>query len=150
VVAGLLLVMCAVTFAIWLSDPFAALLVVPALHLWLWAISPDGRLPLWFRALLIVAGVAPTALVVLYYANGIGYGPLDLVWQAALLLAGGGVGLVAAVEWCLLLGCLAVAVTLAVLGARRERVAPVPVTVRGPVTYAGPGSLGGTESALRR
>jgi len=24
------------------------------------------------------------------------------------------------------------------------------ITVRGPVTYAGPGSLGGTESALRR
>jgi len=27
---------------------------------------------------------------------------------------------------------------------------PRDVTVRGPVTYAGPGSLGGTESALRR
>src|SRR5207244_2648869 len=27
---------------------------------------------------------------------------------------------------------------------------PEEVTVRGPVTYAGPGSLGGTESALRR
>jgi len=27
---------------------------------------------------------------------------------------------------------------------------PLDVTVRGPVTYAGPGSLGGTESALRR
>ena len=24
------------------------------------------------------------------------------------------------------------------------------ITVRGPVSYAGPGSLGGTESALRR
>jgi hypothetical protein len=34
----------------------------------------------------------------------------------------------------------------------RARVEEVddPVTVRGPVTYAGPGSLGGTESALRR
>jgi hypothetical protein len=26
----------------------------------------------------------------------------------------------------------------------------VPITVRGPAGYAGPGSLGGTESALRR
>ena len=36
---------------------------------------------------------------------------------------------------------------------RRTRRAPGPsseITVRGPVTYAGPGSLGGTESALRR
>jgi hypothetical protein len=27
---------------------------------------------------------------------------------------------------------------------------PEPLRTRGPVTYAGPGSLGGTESALRR
>jgi hypothetical protein len=26
----------------------------------------------------------------------------------------------------------------------------LPITVRGPRSYAGPGSLGGTESALRR
>ncbi len=150
-VAGLLAVMCAVTFAIWLSNPFAALLVVPALHLWMWAISPDLRLPGAVRALLITVGVAPVALIVVYYANGLGYGPLGLVWQAALLLAGHGVSLVAALEWCLLLGCLAGAVALAVLAARRDRrAAPAPVTVRGPVTYAGPGSLGGTKSALRR
>ena len=104
-VAGLLVVMCAVTFVIWLSNPFAALLVVPALHLWMWAISPDLRLPRAVRALLIAVGVAPVALVVVYYANGLGYGPLGLVWQAALLLAGHGVSLVAALEWCLLLGC---------------------------------------------
>jgi hypothetical protein len=149
-VVGLLVVMCAVTFAIWLSNPFAALLVVPALHLWLWAVNPDLRLPRALRGLLVAAGVVPAALVVIYYANGLGYGPVGAVWQAVLLLAGHGVSLVAAVEWCLLLGCLAGAVTLAVLGARRPRVAPVPVTVRGPVTYAGPGSLGGTKSALRR
>ena len=34
--------------------------------------------------------------------------------------------------------------------ARAGPEAPSEVTVRGPVTYAGPGSLGGTESALRR
>ena len=27
---------------------------------------------------------------------------------------------------------------------------PREITIRGPLTYAGPGSLGGTESALRR
>jgi hypothetical protein len=150
-VAGLLLVMCAVTFLIWLSNPFAALLVVPALHLWMWAINPDLRLPLPARAALIAVGIAPVVLIVVYYANALGYGPLGLVWQATLLLAGHGVSLVAALEWCLLLGCLAGAVTLAVLAAHaHRREAPGPVTVRGPVTYAGPGSLGGTKSALRR
>jgi hypothetical protein len=48
------------------------------------------------------------------------------------------------------LGCLLSAVTLSLLAARGSRPVPVPVTVRGPVTYAGPGSLGGTKSALRR
>jgi hypothetical protein len=150
-VAGLLVVMCAGTFLIWLSNPFAALLLVPAVHLWMWAVSPDLRMPRALRAVLIAAGIAPVALIVIYYANGLGYGPLGLVWQATLLIAGHGVSLVAALEWCLMLGCLSAAVALAVLADRsHRREAPVPVTVRGPVTYAGPGSLGGTKSALRR
>ncbi len=153
VAAALLLVMCAGTFLIWLGNPFAALLVMPALHLWMWAISPGLRVPLGVRGLLIAAGMAPVALVVVYYANALGYGPLGLVWQAALLLAGHAVGLGTVLEWCLMLGCLVGAITLAALAAlatRRAREAPVPVTVRGPITYAGPGSLGGTKSALRR
>ena len=32
----------------------------------------------------------------------------------------------------------------------REQGGETVVTIRGPLTYAGPGSLGGTESALRR
>jgi hypothetical protein len=149
-VAGLLLVMCAVTFAIWLSNPFAALLLIPALHLWLWAVNPDLRIPSAARILLVAAGLAPAVLVVLYYAHGLGYGPMDVVWQGVLLLAGHGVSVLAAFEWSVVLGCLFSAATLSVLAARGSRVAPVPVTVRGPATYAGPGSLGGTKSALRR
>jgi hypothetical protein len=49
-----------------------------------------------------------------------------------------------------MLGCLASVVSIAVRLARRGRPEDIPVTVRGPVTYAGPGSLGGTESAIRR
>jgi hypothetical protein len=32
----------------------------------------------------------------------------------------------------------------------QSQLPPEPLRTRGPVTYAGPGSLGGTESALRR
>jgi hypothetical protein len=40
---------------------------------------------------------------------------------------------------------------IALRALRQPRSAPTPpVSVRGPVSYAGPGSLGGTESALRR
>jgi hypothetical protein len=150
-VAGLLVVMCAVTFVIWLANPFAALLLVPALHLWLWAVSGDLRVPAAARIALVLVGLAPVVLVVLYYANQLGYGPVAAVWEAALLLAGHAVSLVAALEWSIVLGCLVSAVTLSLLAARgARRVAAAPVTVRGPITYAGPGSLGGTKSALRR
>ncbi|MFL5865028.1 MAG: hypothetical protein ACJ780_30410 [Solirubrobacteraceae bacterium] len=149
-VAGLLVVMCLVTFAIWLSNPFAAFLLVPALHLWLWAVSPDLRVPVPVRLALIAIGIAPVVLVVGYFANEFGYGPIAMVWEMALLLAGHGVSIVAAIEWSVVLGCLLSAATLSLLVARRSRKVAMPVTVRGPVTYAGPGSLGGTKSALRR
>jgi hypothetical protein len=149
-VAGLLLVMCVVTFAIWLSNPFAALLLVPALHLWTWAVSPDLRVPLPARLALVLLGLAPAVLVVLYYANELGYGPLAVAWEAVLLLAGHGVSLLAALEWSVVLGCVLSAATLSLLARGGKREVPTPVTVRGPVTYAGPGSLGGTKSALRR
>jgi len=149
-VAGLLVVMCTVTFAIWRGNPFAALLLIPALHLWTWAVSPDLRIPRAARIVLVLVGLAPAVLVILYYAHGLGYGPMAVIWQAALLLAGHGVSLLAAVEWSVVLGCLFRAATLSLLATRGSHVAPVPVTVRGPATYAGPGSLGGTKSALRR
>jgi hypothetical protein len=148
--AGLLVVMCGVTFAIWLSNPFAAFLLIPALHLWLWAISPDFRVPLPARLALIAVGIAPVVLVVAYYANELGYSPADVIWEMVLLLAGHGVSIVAAVEWSVVLGCLLSAATLSVVAARGSRTVATPVTVRGPITYAGPGSLGGTKSALRR
>ena len=67
-----------------------------------------------------------------------------------LLLAGGAVGLLAALEWSIVLGCLVSVIVIIVRTARQPRPEPAPVTIRGPVSYAGPGSLGGTESALRR
>ena len=149
--AGLLVVMCLITVVIWLSNPFAAFLLVPALHLWLWAVSPDVRVPLPLRLILIAIGIAPAVLVVAYYANELGYGPINVVWEMILLLAGHGVSIAAAVEWSVVLGCLLSALTLSLLATRGLRTTQsTPVTVRGPVTYAGPGSLGGTKSALRR
>ena len=149
-VAALLLVMCVVTIVIWISNPFAAALLVPALHLWLWAVNPDLRLRVPVRLLLVMIGLAPVVLVVLYYAGTLGFDPLQAAWAAALLVAGHGVSLVAALEWSVVLGCLVSATTIALLAARGSRAEPAPITVRGPITYAGPGSLGGTKSALRR
>ena len=140
----------AVTIAIWVYNPYAALLVVPALHLWLPALNPGSRLPLPARAGLLVLGVVPVVLLVAYYALTLGFGPLDAVWSAALLIAGGAVTPLAVLEWSIVFGCGLSAVGILALSARQPRAEAAPVTVRGPITYAGPGSLGGTKSALRR
>jgi hypothetical protein len=148
--AAVLLVMCLITIAIWLVNPFAAALLVPALHLWLWVVTPDVALSAPLVLVLLVVGLAPVALVVAYYAVTLGFGPLDAAWSAVLLLAGGDIGLLAALEWSVVLGCVVSVGLIALRAARQERPKPAAVTVRGPVTYAGPGSLGGTKSALRR
>jgi hypothetical protein len=149
-VPGLLTVSVAVTIAIWLYNPYAALLLVPALHLWLPALNPGSRLPLVARVALLALGVVPVVLLVGYYALTLGYGPLDAVWSAALLIAGGAVTPLAVLEWSVVLGCMLSAVGILALTARQPRSEAARVTVRGPVSYAGPGSLGGTKSALRR
>lgn len=151
--AGLaaLLVALAVALLAWIFNPFACLLLVPALHLWLLAADPRSRL-LALGA--VVVSVVPPGLLLLVYARELGLGPLGLAESSVLAPAGGQVGLFAALLWSVGLGCL-----LAVL---MRSLAPSPagpaagpqdfvdISTRGPLTYAGPGSLGGTESALRR
>ena len=56
--------------------------------------------------------------------------------------------------WSIALGSASAAVMLAVatpaLGGGPGADDGFEITIRGPLSYAGPGSLGGTESALRR
>jgi Peptidase family M28 len=148
--AAVLLVLCVVTLAIWLTNPFAALLLVPALHLWVWVVAPDIRLPIPVRAVLVLGGLVAPGLVALYFVSALGLGPGSAVWRAVLLLAGGDVSLLSAIEWSVVLACVLSVVLIAVRAARETRPEEVPITVRGPVSYAGPGSLGGTGSAIRR
>ncbi|MDQ6776183.1 MAG: M28 family peptidase [Actinomycetota bacterium] len=148
--SAVLLLMCAIALVIWWGNPFAAALIVPALHLWMWIVAPEVRLRAPVAILMLLVGLAPVALVILYYANEFNLGPLGVAWTGVLLVTGGGIGIATLLEWSILAGC---AVSVAVIAARaaRDRAPEVaPVTVRGPVTYAGPGSLGGTKSALRR
>jgi hypothetical protein len=99
---------------------------------------------------MVVAGLALPLLVAAQYALALGLNPLQAAWSWVLLVAGGGYGLLSAVEWSLFLGCAVSVISIAASALREPRAEPLPITVRGPVTYAGPGSLGGTKSALRR
>jgi hypothetical protein len=148
--SALLLTLCAVTLSIWWANPFAALLLVPALHLWLWAAGSERRLPRGLMLALLLGGLVLPALAVWGYVGALGVSGPEAAWSAVLLLAGGGVSLTAAVQLSIAVGCGVCMTLIAVRAMRHPRRRPVPVTVRGPVSYAGPGSLGGTESALRR
>jgi hypothetical protein len=151
---SMLLVLLAVCLVVWALNPFTALLLLPALHLWLLIASPELR-PRPPAALSLVAlALVPLVLLVAFYAHQLGLGPGEVAWTAVLLIAGGHVGLVGALLWSLALGCAAASVMLALTPAVAAPGIGIDhgpaITVRGPKSYAGPGSLGGTESALRR
>lgn len=150
--AALMLVMCGIVLVIWVSNPFAAAMLVPALHLWLWVTAPEVRMHPALRLGLLLAGLAPLVFAIAYYVVTLSYGPISLAWAVVLMVSGGHIGVLAALEWSVALGCVLSVGAIGAWTARREEQIEqdVPVTVRGPVTYAGPGSLGGTESALRR
>jgi Peptidase family M28 len=150
--AALLLVLCVVTLLIWVENPFAAALLVPALHLWMWIVAPERRPAAPWAVLLFVAGLVPGVLAAVYYAAALGLGVAPAAWNAVLMLAGGSMSVMRAIEWSVVLGCVISLATMILRIARQPRHDPaeLPITVRGPITYAGPGSLGGTRSALRR
>ena len=86
-------------------------------------------------------------LALLYYGVQLDLG-LDPSAYALMVLTAATGSFAGAVLASLVAGSFAssVAVALAPRGTRAGR----PITVRGPASYAGPGSLGGTRSALRR
>ncbi|HEV2812473.1 MAG TPA: hypothetical protein VGW10_04400 [Solirubrobacteraceae bacterium] len=150
--AALALAVVVLGVGVWVVNPYTALLLAPALHLWLLATVPEVRVPRGVGLALVLAGLVPFVLVGAYYAEQLALGPIELGWEAVLLLAGGYAGPLGAVAWSLLLACalLAASVALHRRNPRAEASEPGAVTTRGPLGYAGPGSLGGTESALRR
>jgi hypothetical protein len=145
-----MLVLLAVALLVWLADPFAALLLVPAAHLGLLAADSRPRalsLPALGMALL------PLAALLFVVARELGLAPIALAESVILALAGGQVGLFAALLWSLALGSLLSLLALVLADRGEERLEPLErleISTRGPLSYAGPGSLGGTESALHR
>jgi hypothetical protein len=151
--AAMGLMLCALTHGVWAFNPYAAAVLLGAAHAWLLAAAPGRRLSRGAMAAALVAGLAAPVALVLYYVYTWGLGPIDAVWTAFGLVAGGALGWGAALAVSLFAAALCA--TVSVLRARRA-IADTPtvdddrLVTRGPRSYAGPGSLGGTESALRR
>jgi hypothetical protein len=143
-------VMTVTALVIWIVNPLSAVLVLLPLHLWLWFGEPAIRSRRALTLPAIVVAVLPAFVVLFYYHSLLGLSVGQLLWSGALMLAGGTMSPLAAFYWSVMCGSVFAAVVLAVRGGRAGSVArDTEITVRGPVTYAGPGSLGGTESALR-
>jgi hypothetical protein len=146
---AIVLVLCAATLAVWIGNAYASLLLIPALHLWLLAMAPETHLRRPVALVLWALGLMPPLLVAYAYGRQFGLDPLELVWMVTLLVAGGALAPLTVLVWCIVLGCTAAALVVALRAGGGPDIA-APISVRGPKTYAGPGSLGGTESALRR
>lgn len=137
---------------IWLINPFLALLLTPVAHVWVLAArpqSPPRTITLGFASFFALAPFLIAAVAV-SEALELGY---DAPWHLLLLICGGHFSVLMVGAWTLLLGGI-----LATIAATRAR-PPIQQTapeqfdsgsVRGPGGYKGPGSLGGTPSAINR
>jgi hypothetical protein len=143
---ALTLVLCVELFVLWLANPFACLLLIPVVHLCLLTALPEGPNRRVLLTATIAAALLLPALVLVYYGARLDLG-LHLDRYALLFLTADG-SLGSQLLWAVIAGGLLSTVLVAL--ARRDSGIRAQITVRGPSTYAGPGSLGGTKSALRR
>jgi hypothetical protein len=112
------LVAVGLTLVVWLRNPYTALFLLPAAHLWLLANAPELRWPRPARLAAVLVGLVPLALVALAYAGVLDAGPISLLWMGALLVAGGHVGWLSLLLWSLIAGC---AVAVLAVTARADR-----------------------------
>lgn len=138
--------------ALWLLNPYAGLLAVPAAHLWMLAVLPERPPSRRVRLSLVAVGLLPPLLVAVYYMFALSLDPLAAAWYLFLLVTGQSVGIAMALVGCLLLGVACATIELAwrTPGAEKEPEGEQGPSIFGPGAYAGPGALGGTGSALRR
>jgi hypothetical protein len=148
--AALLVIGTAAAALLWLGNPYTAALVILPLHLWLVVMTREHARPPLLGAVYVLLSLAPLLAAIALLCSGLGVEPPALLWTLVLLIAGGGLSPSGLLLASLTAGCFVAAAAILL---RPGTLAPgqqIEVTVRGPLSYAGPGSLGGTESALRR
>jgi hypothetical protein len=141
------------------TNPYAALLLVPAVHLWMLATLTDVR---WRGGLVMfVLGLLPVALVVLYYMASFELGPVRAAWYLFLLVTGNATGVLTTA--CLIVLAAITGLVAAILlaralhgdaavrprGGRRKPQKQQP-SIFGPGGHAGPGAIGQARSTSGR
>ncbi|MEA2459644.1 MAG: hypothetical protein QOC95_2616 [Thermoleophilaceae bacterium] len=141
------------------TNPYAALLLVPAAHLWMLATLTSVRLRGGLAMFLV--GLLPVVAVALYYLWRFQLGPLDGAYYLFLLVTGDQTGWLTTASGAVLLAI--VGSVAAILAARarhggpeperrpgRRAVDPPPQSIFGPGGHAGPGAIGNARSTLGR
>ena len=133
----------AAALGIWLLNPYLALLLAPAAHVWLLPARAAGPPRPGIVALVALLSLMPAAAAFATVAVQLDLG-LTAPWHLLLMIEDGEVGFVMSLLWCLLLGglisCVAAAGARGVAGRRVE-------SIRGAGSHAGPGALGAMSSA---
>jgi hypothetical protein len=157
---ALSLLVLALTF----TNPFAALLLAPAVHFWMLATLTDVG---WRGGLvLFLLGLLPVLAVALYYLWRLSLGPLDGAWYLLLLVTGNQTGVfttAALAALAALTGSVAAILFARARhgvpvgprgggggGGRRGRQAEPQPSIFGPGGHAGPGAIGNARSTLGR
>jgi hypothetical protein len=136
--------------ALWLANPYTAALLALPLVVWVPVMTVDGYRSPAAGLLWMLLSLVPLGLVLAVEANSLGLGPTGFAWTWMLVFAGGEIGPGALLAFSLAGGLALAAAFVLVHPSTRGTPEDIQITVRGPATYAGPGSLGGTDSALRR
>ncbi len=132
---ALALVSSVATLLLWLANPYAALLAVPAAHLWLLVLVAGVQPRRRVRALLVALGALAPLIVALYYLIALRIDPLSGAWYLLLLVTGHSVGPITALVACVMLGALCASLELVY---RSPAEAPEQPQESGPSTL-GPG-----------
>lgn len=142
---------CLAVAVAWILNPYAALLLIPAVHLWMLAVLAGVRLRRLTAAALVLAGLLGPAVAAVVYLDRLALDPVEAVWYVWILVTGHAISPVTTLLACVGAG---IALTALTLIAGRAGAPPPPEPegprVRGPGGHAGPGALGGTPSTLTR
>jgi Peptidase family M28 len=145
------LVLGAAALVLWVVNPYAALLLVPAVHLWMLATLSGERPKRGARLLLVGVGLLPVVAVAGYYLVRLSIDPVTGLWYLLVLVSGDSVGILTALIGCAVLAVLGTVVWIA---RRPDRETAAGRPAEGARVYrlgreAGPEALGGTGSRMR-
>lgn len=158
--SALSLALAALVFVMALFNPYAALLLVPAAHLWMLATLTGVRRST--TVVLAVVGAVPPLFVFVYYCWRLGLSPARGGWYLLLLVTGNQPGLLTTLAGVGLLALLASVAAIAVArvrrgddgererGSRRGRAEEPRPSIFGPGGHAGPGAIGSVGSSGTR